>query len=145
MNSFLPLQRGGDAGTRSIFGKRGCVPALINSGRAALSVQLPPEPRCTITQGGHLRSVWVWSCARVMNSCFFSFLLPISTFIPQLICQGPRCNFSPCCVIAFVYFCVSVSCCRRKAAPARSHKHKRLHPPCPAGTGEWFKGACEHR
>lgn len=76
MNSFLLLQHGRDAGTHFIFGKRGYVPDLINSGRAALSVELPLEPRCTITQGGHLRSVWVWSCARVMNGCFFLFCCP---------------------------------------------------------------------
>lgn len=92
-------------GTLSIFGRRGCVPALINSGRAALSVELPPEPRCTITQGGHLRSVWVWSCARVMNSCFFSFVAH-QHFYSAVNPPDPHCNFSPCCAIAVVYLCV---------------------------------------
>lgn len=59
MSSFLSPRRAGDAGPCSVFGAGGCVPTLINSGRAALSVQLPPEPCRTITQGGHLRSVRV--------------------------------------------------------------------------------------
>lgn len=59
MSGFLSPRRAGAAGTSSVFGAGGCVPTLINSGRAALSAQLPPEPRCTITQGGHLRSVRV--------------------------------------------------------------------------------------
>lgn len=92
---------------RSIFGKRGCIPALINSSRAALSVELPPEPCCTITQGGHLRSVWVWSRARVMNSCFFS-LLPISTFIPQLIRQAHTVIFH---LAAWSRLCICVYVC----------------------------------
>lgn len=48
-------------GKHSILGKSRCASALINSGRAALSVELPPQQRSTITQGRHFRSVWVWS------------------------------------------------------------------------------------
>lgn len=54
--------------------KDGKLCSLINSGMAALSGGLPTELHTTITQGGHLRSVWIWSCASVMNSCFFSFV-----------------------------------------------------------------------
>lgn len=124
MNNFLLLQHGRDAGTHFIFGKRGYVPDLISSGRTALSAELPSEPCCAITQGGHLRSVWVWSRARVMNGCFFVFVAH-QHFYLAINLPGPCCNFSPCCGIAFVYFCVFSCLAVNRKAPALSHRHRR--------------------
>lgn len=140
LTDFLPLQSWGSAQARFIFGSRGCILALINSGRAALSVELPPEPCCTITQGGHLRSVWVWSCARVMNSCFFSFVAHqhfYSAVNPPGRAHFLLCNFSPFCAIVYLCVCVCIV-----LSMERLLLQKHLHSPCPVGTGGLFKDLC---
>lgn len=122
-----------------IFRKRGRVRVLINSGWAALSVELPPEPCCTITQGGHLRSVWVWSCARVMNSCFFSFVGHqhfYSAVNPAGHAHFPHCNFSPCCVRLCLCVCVSVSHCQWKGSGSHIYTSTCNGPALPASEAD---------
>lgn len=91
-----------------------CVPALINSGTAALSVELPPDPHWTITQGEVVEKCEFDSLLGWWIAVFFLSLLPISTFILQLICQGQSvifhlavglCLFAPCfflCICTFL-------------------------------------------
>lgn len=71
-----------------------CVPTVINSGTAALSVELPPEPPWTITQGGDVEKCEFDPVPGWWIAVFF-FFVAHQHFYSAVNLPGTGCNFSP--------------------------------------------------